>query len=67
MDSAIPKFDDAGDFVGSSYVFATARDFARFGELYRHDGVTDSGERILPIGWVDHARTAGLARRRERL
>ena len=33
-----PKFDDAGDFVGSSYVFATALDFARFGELYRHDG-----------------------------
>ena len=57
MDSAIPKFDGAGDFVGSSYVFATARDFARFGELYRHDGVTDSGQRILPIGWVDHAAT----------
>ena len=57
MDSAIPKFDDAGDFVGSSYVFATARDFAAFGELYRHDGVVSSGERILPMGWVDHART----------
>jgi CubicO group peptidase (beta-lactamase class C family) len=57
MSSAIPKFDDAGDFVGSSYVFATARDFARFGELYRHDGVTSAGERILPAGWLDHART----------
>ena len=57
MDSAVPKFDDAGDFVGSSYVFATACDFAKFGELYRHDGVTSSGERILPEGWVDHART----------
>ncbi len=59
MTSAIPKFDDAGDFVGSSYVYATARDFARFGELYRHDGVTDSGSgaRILPEGWLDHART----------
>jgi CubicO group peptidase (beta-lactamase class C family) len=33
--SAIPKFDEAGDFVGSSYVYATARDFAKFGELYR--------------------------------
>ena len=58
MDSAIPKFDDAGDFVGSSYVFATARDFAQFGELYRHDGVTASGVRMLPPGWVDHAGTA---------
>jgi CubicO group peptidase (beta-lactamase class C family) len=56
MTSAIPKFDDAGDFVGSSYVYATARDFARFGELYRHDGVTAAGERILPAGWMDHAR-----------
>ncbi len=57
MDSAIAKFDDAGDFVGSSYVFATARDFAKFGELYRHDGVTAAGVRILPEGWFDHART----------
>ena len=57
MESAIPKFDGAGDFVGSSYVFATALDFAKFGELYRHDGVTAAGERILPPGWVDSART----------
>ena len=57
MASAIPEFDPAGDFVGSSYVFATVRDFAAFGELYRHDGVTATGERILPHGWVDHART----------
>jgi len=57
MTSAIPKFDDAGDFVGSSYVYATARDFARFGELYRADGVTPGGDRILPEGWTEHART----------
>ena len=57
MNSAIPKFDAAGTFVGSSYVYATARDFARFGELYRHDGVTEDGERILPEGWMEHART----------
>lgn len=57
MASAIPKFDDVGTWVGSSYVYATARDFARFGELYRHDGVTETGERILPAGWADHART----------
>lgn len=59
MASAEPKFDDAGDFVGSSYVYATARDFARFGELYLHDGVTDggAGARVLPEGWREHART----------
>jgi CubicO group peptidase (beta-lactamase class C family) len=56
MHSAIPKFDNAGTFVGSSYVYATARDFARFGELYRNDGVV-SGRRVLPEGWLDHART----------
>jgi CubicO group peptidase (beta-lactamase class C family) len=57
MQSAVPKFDAAGDFVGSSYVYATARDFASFGELYRHDGVTADGARILPVGWRDHAAT----------
>jgi CubicO group peptidase (beta-lactamase class C family) len=57
MTSATPKFDAAGTWVGSSYVYATARDFAMFGELYRHDGVTGDGVRILPEGWVDHGRT----------
>lgn len=52
---AEPKFDAAGTFVGSSYVYATARDFAKFGLLYLRDGICD-GVRILPEGWVDHAR-----------
>jgi len=57
MTSAIPKFDAAGTFVGSSFVYATARDFARFGELYRLDGVGPEGRRVLPSGWAEHART----------
>ena len=57
MTSAIAKFDAAGDFVGSSYVYATARDFAAFGELYRNGGMTVDGEQLLPVGWVDHAGT----------
>lgn len=56
MTSAEPRFDAAGTWVGSSYVFATARDFARFGLLYLRDGRWD-GERLLPDGWVDSART----------
>ena len=56
MRSAKPRFDDAGSFIGSSFVFATARDFARFGLLYLRDGVWE-GEPLLPAGWVDHART----------
>lgn len=55
MTSAQAQFDASGTFVGSSYVFATARDFARFGYLYLNDGIWND-RRILPLGWVDHAR-----------
>lgn len=56
MRSAIPKFDAAGTFLGSSFCFCTARDFAKFGLLYLRNGVWDTNQ-ILPSGWVDHART----------
>ena len=55
MSSATATFDAAGTWVASSYVHATARDMARFGYLYLRDGVWE-GERLLPDGWVDHAR-----------
>lgn len=54
--SAMPRFDAAGVFIGSSYCFMTARDFARFGLLYLRDGVWE-GRRLLPEGWVDYSRT----------
>ena len=53
---AQPEFDAAGTFLGGSLVYASARDFARFGYLYLRDGVWN-GERLLPEGWVDFART----------
>ncbi len=56
MSSAAPKFDKAGTFIGSSFCFATPRDFARFGLLYLRDGIWE-GSRILPEGWVDYARS----------
>ncbi|WP_421722796.1 serine hydrolase domain-containing protein [Bauldia sp.] len=60
MTSAIPEFDAAGLFLGSSFVYATARDFARFALLYLRDGQWD-GARVLPEGWVDFARTPTAA------
>jgi CubicO group peptidase (beta-lactamase class C family) len=48
--------DAAGAWIGSSYLYAPARQFAKFGLLYLRDGMWDGG-RILPEGWVDHGRT----------
>lgn len=56
MRTATPKFDAAGTFIGSSFCFATPRDFARFGLLYLRDGIWE-GKRLLPEGWVDYARS----------
>ena len=52
--------DPSGTYVGSSYINATARDYARFGLLYYNDGVWN-GERILPEGWVQQTVTPAPA------
>ena len=54
---AVPEFDASSTFLGGSLVYASARDFARFGYLYLRDGVWD-GERLLPEGWVEFATAA---------
>ncbi|MGD8342743.1 MAG: serine hydrolase [Desulfobacterales bacterium] len=56
MLSLVMEPDPSGTIVGSSYMFATPRDWARFGLLYLQDGIWD-GERILPEGWVKYTTT----------
>ena len=56
MESAVIEPDESGSFVGSSYMYATARDWAKFGLLYLRDGIWND-QRILPEGWVRHATT----------
>jgi CubicO group peptidase (beta-lactamase class C family) len=56
MPGAVFETDPTGTLVGSSYIYATARDYARFGLLYLQDGIFN-GERILPEGWVNYSTT----------
>jgi CubicO group peptidase (beta-lactamase class C family) len=51
MTSAVMEADAAGTFAGSSYMYANARDWARFGLLLAQDGVWQA-RRLLPEGFV---------------
>lgn len=62
MRSFVLEPDATGAFVGSSYAYATARDWARFGLLHLNRGEIN-GRRILPESWVDYVRTAAPADR----
>ncbi len=56
MSSATLEVDEHGTFVGGSYLYATARDWARFGQFLLQDGVWN-GQRLLPEGFVGAMRT----------
>ncbi len=60
MYSAVLEQDSSGYFVGSSYGYATGRDWAKFGQLFLQDGVW-KGDSILPKGWVAYTRTPAKA------
>ena len=56
MNSALVEVDMAGNFVGSSYGWATTRDWAKFGLLYLHKG-NWNGEQIFNESWAKYVST----------
>lgn len=56
MNSMLIETDMAGNYVGSSYGWATTRDWAKFGLLYLHKG-NWNGEQILNESWVKYTTT----------
>jgi CubicO group peptidase (beta-lactamase class C family) len=51
MSSAIMESDEHGTLVGSSYMYATARDWAKFAQFLLQEGVWQ-GQELLPSGYV---------------
>ena len=60
MRTMIVETDPFGNFLNQGYEFASARDWARLGNLYLQDGVWN-GERILPEGFVKFVSTLAPA------
>lgn len=56
MNDTVFEFDAHGTFLGGSIIQATARDYAKFGELLRNKGAR-KGAQHLTVGWVDFMRT----------
>jgi CubicO group peptidase (beta-lactamase class C family) len=56
MNSMVIETDMAGNYVGSSYGWATARDWSKFGLLYLHKG-NWNGEQIFDESWAKYVAT----------
>lgn len=56
MNTAILEADEAGTLQWSSYMFASARDWARLGQLYLDEGRAPDGTQLTPEDWIDYVR-----------
>lgn len=56
MSNSFMEVDEKGNFIGSSYGYASTNDWAKFGLLYLHDGIWNN-ERLLPENWVEYSTT----------
>ncbi|MCL7752594.1 serine hydrolase [Polaribacter sp. Z022] len=56
MNSMVVEADLEGNYVGSSYGWATPRDWAKLGLLYLHNGLWN-GEQLFDKKWVKYATT----------
>jgi CubicO group peptidase (beta-lactamase class C family) len=56
MESALVETDMVGNFVGSSYGWATPRDWAKFGQLYLNKG-NWNGEQLFDPNWATYVAT----------
>lgn len=56
MNSMLVEADMKGNFVGSSYGWATTRDWSKFGLLYLHKGHWN-GEQLFDESWAKYAST----------
>ena len=56
MNSMLIEADLSGHFVGSSYAWATTRDWAKFGLLYLNRG-EHNGEQLFATEWADYVST----------
>ncbi|HSQ95915.1 MAG TPA: serine hydrolase [Croceibacterium sp.] len=54
--SFTPEFDAAGTLIGGSMIWATARDWGKFGEMLRHKGAVN-GAQLVPKAWVEFMTT----------
>jgi len=65
MDSALMEVDPVGQYIGSSFSYATARDWCKYGLLYLNDGKWPYGaeeqSQIISKSWVKDTATPAPA------